>query len=443
MYFLGIGGIGMSALARYFHSLGLTVYGYDVSSTPLTRQLEAEGMHIHYADDVSLIPENVTMVIYTPAIPETNREFRYFKTRNIKMEKRAAVIGEISRGLFTIAIAGTHGKTSITAMVMQILHTAGLPMVAFVGGIVKNFGTNFIISEHPQYMVVEADEYDRSLLTLHPDIGVITSVDADHLDVYSGLEDLQRTFLQFAHLLPEKGLLIHQEKLKIFDGEIKNRMSYGTTGDAVLSANNIRLEEGLYCFNVWQNGKQLMLLKMHIPGRHYVENALAAVGVALRLGVGIPVIKRALETFVGVVRRFDYRIRTSERVYIDDYAHHPEELRATLQAVRQTCPGRKITAVFQPHLYSRTRDFADDFARVLSEADCLILLEIYPAREKPIPGVTSQMIADKVSIAEKYVMNKKELFAFLKKEKPALLLTLGAGDIGLMVGEIEKIMMAS
>jgi UDP-N-acetylmuramate--alanine ligase len=438
---LGIGGIGMSALARYFHSRGITIYGYDMSSTPLTRQLEAEGMHVHYVDDVSLIPENVTRVIYTPAIPETNREFRYFKARNIKMEKRAAVIGEISRDLFTIAIAGTHGKTSITAMVTQILYTAGLPIVAFVGGIVKNFDTNLIISEHPQYMVVEADEYDRSLLTLHPDIGVITSVDADHLDVYSGLEDLQRTFLQFARLLPEKGLLIHHEKLKIFVGEIKNRLSYGTTGDAALSADNIRLEEGRYCFDVRQNGKQLMLLKMHIPGRHYVENALAAIGVALRLDIGISVIKRALETFAGVVRRFDYRICTSERVYIDDYAHHPEELRATLQAVRQTYPGRKITAVFQPHLYSRTRDFADDFARVLSEADCLILLEIYPAREKPIPGITSRLIADKVNLEEKYIMDKKRLVAFLKREKPALLLTLGAGDIGLMVSEIEKIMM--
>jgi len=443
VYFLGIGGIGMSALARYFHSRGVTIYGYDVSNTPLTLQLEAEGMHIHYVDNVSLIPENVTRVIYTPAIPEDNREFRYFKARNIKTEKRAAVIGEISRDLFTIAIAGTHGKTSITAMVAQILHTAGLPMVAFVGGIAKNFGTNLIISEHPQYMVVEADEYDRSLLTLHPDIGVITSVDADHLDVYSGLEDLQRTFLQFARLLPEKGLLIHQEKLKIFVGEIKNRMSYGTTCDAVLSADNIRLEEGRYCFDVRKNCKQLMLLKMHIPGRHYVENALAAIGVALRLDIEIPVIKRALETFTGVVRRFDYRIRTSERVYIDDYAHHPEELRATLQAVRQTYPGRKITAVFQPHLYSRTRDFADDFARVLSETDCLILLEIYPAREKPIPGITSRLIADKVNLKEKYIMDKKRLLAFLKREKPALLLTLGAGDIGLMVSEIEKIMLAS
>jgi len=443
VYFLGIGGIGMSALARYFHSRGITIYGYDMSSTPLTRQLEAEGMHIHYVDDVLLIPENVTRVIYTPAIPDTNREFRYFKVRNIKTEKRAAVIGEVSRDLYTIAIAGTHGKTSITAMTAQILHTAGLPMVAFVGGIVKNFGTNFISSKHPQYMVVEADEYDRSLLTLHPDIGVITSVDADHLDIYSGLEDLQSTFLQFVRLLPEKGLLIHQEKLNFFVGKIKNRLPYGTTGDAALSANNIRLEDGCYCFDIRQNGRQLMMLKMHISGRHYVENALAAIGVALQLNIEIPVIKRALETFAGVVRRFDYRIRTPERIYIDDYAHHPEELRATFQAVRQCHPGRKITAVFQPHLYSRTRDFADDFARVLSGADCLILLEIYAAREKPIPGITSRLIADKVNLKEKYVMDKETLLAFLKKEKPALLLTLGAGDIGLMVREIEKIMMAS
>lgn len=443
VYFLGIGGIGMSALARYFHSRRMTIYGYDAISTPLTRQLEAEGMFVHYTDDVVQIPEKVSRVIYTPAIPENNNEFRYFKSHGIKIEKRAAVVGEISRNLFTIAIAGTHGKTSITAMVAQTLHVAGKPMVAFIGGIARNFGTNFIVSERPRFMVVEADEFDRSLLRLHPDIAVVTSMDADHLDVYTGLEDLQHTFLKFARLLPENGWLIRLEKLKFFEGELKNDLSYGLSQNAGLSAGNIHLENDRYCFDVLQSGTVLTTLKMQVPGKHYVENALAAISVALHLDVDVSTIKEALENFSGVARRFDYRIRSSAQVYIDDYAHHPNELLATLHTVRQLYPGKEITVVFQPHLYSRTRDFADDFARVLSEADRLILLDIYPAREKPISGVTSRMIADKVSLKEKYVMSKKELFAYLKKEKPALLLTLGAGDIGLMVEDVEKILRGS
>ncbi len=443
VYFLGIGGIGMSALARYFHFHGMTIHGYDAGRTPLTRQLEAEGMRVHYTDDVSQIPKNILRVIYTPAIPESNREFMYFKAQGIRMEKRAAVVGEISRDLFTVAIAGTHGKTSITAMVAQILHVSGLPLVAFIGGIAGNFGTNFVVSAHPKFMVVEADEFDRSLLRLHPDIAVVTSMDADHLDVYSGLADLQHTFLKFARLLPEKGMLVHEEKLNIFAGRVKNTLSYGLSDNAELSAGNIHIEKDRYCFDVLQKGTVLTTLKMQVPGRHYVENALAAFGVALHLDVDVSTIKEALEDFTGVARRFDYRIRTSEQVYIDDYAHHPNELMATLHTVRQLYPGKEMTIIFQPHLYSRTRDFVNDFARVLSEADYLILLDIYPAREKPIRGVTSQLIADKVTIAKKYVLNKKELFAYLKKEKPALLLTLGAGDIGLMVEEVEEILKAS
>jgi len=441
--FLGIGGIGMSALARYFLSRGMTIYGYDASRTPLTEQLEAEGMYVHYTDDVSQIPKNVSRVIYTPAIPESNREFLYFKSQGITMEKRAAVVGEISCDLFTVAIAGTHGKTSITAMVAQILHVAGMSMIAFIGGIARNFETNFIASEHPQVMVVEADEFDRSLLRLHPDVAVVTSMDADHLDVYSGLADLQHTFLKFARLLPEKGILVHEEKLNVFADKIKNTLSYGLSDNAELSAGNIHIEKEHYCFDVLQSGTIIMTLKMQVPGRHNVENALAAIGVALHLKLDVSTIKEALEGFAGVARRFDYRIRTSAQIYIDDYAHHPNALRATLHTVRQLYPGKKMTIVFQPHLYSRTRNFADDFARVLSEADCLILLDIYPAREKPIPGITSQMLAEKVTITKKYVLNKKELFTYLKKEKPSLLLTLGAGDIGLMVEEIVEILKAS
>ncbi len=443
VYFLGIGGIGMSALARYFHGLGMTIYGYDACSTPLTKQLESEGMHIHYSENTGQIPAQISRVVYTPAIPDTNAEFRYFKSHGVKMEKRAVVIGEISRDLFTVAVAGTHGKTSITAMLAQILYVARMPLVAFVGGIVRNFETNFISSPTPKFMVVEADEFDRSLLSLYPDIVVITSMDADHLDVYSGLEDLQHTFLQFARLLPQNGLLVHNDKLSIFNGEIKNRLPYGLSEKAVLSAKNIHLENDRYCFDVCRDGELLMTLNMLVPGKHYVENALAAIGVALRLDIESITIKQALENFAGVARRFDYRIKMPDMVYIDDYAHHPKELMATMQTVRQLYPEKKMTVVFQPHLYSRTRDFANDFVQVLGQADCLVLLDIYPARERPIPGINAQMIADKINLEEKYVMTKKELLAFLKKEKPALLLTLGAGDIGLMVGEIEKILMAS
>ncbi len=433
----------MSALARWFHSRGAAVYGFDAHRTPLTRQLEAEGMQIHYKADVSRIPAKVGRVIYTPAIPETHAEFQYFRSAGIKMEKRAAVIGEISRSLFTIAVAGTHGKTSVTAMIAQILHEAALPMIAFIGGIAKNFGANFVLSPNPVFMVVEADEFDRSFLKLHPDMAVVTSVDADHLDIYSGMEDLQNAFLQFTRLLPPKGKLIHQADLQIFAATTANRLTYGHSGKAMLQANRVRIENERYCFDVLLNGKQITSLEMLVPGEHYVDNALAATGAALAAGVEVPVIKKALEGFTGVERRFDYRIRTGRRVYIDDYAHHPEELRATLQAVRKLYPEKELTVVFQPHLYSRTRDFAADFARVLSGADRLILLDIYPAREKPIPGVNSAMIASRVTAPEKYVMDKEDLLRYLKRKQPELLLTVGAGDIGLMVEEIEKILRGS
>ncbi len=443
IYFLGIGGIGMSALARWFHRRGYSVYGYDAQPTPLTRQLEAEGMQIHYTADVSQIPENISRVVYTPAIPETQAEYRYFRSRGIKMLKRAEVIGEISRDVFTLAVAGTHGKTSITAMVAWILHVAGLPMMAFIGGIAKNFDANFILSEHPEYMVVEADEFDRSFLKLHPDLAVVTSVDADHLDIYAGLTDLQQAFVRFVRLLPADGKLIHHVKLSLFEQERCRRETYGYADNANLRAGRVRLEEGLFCFDVFRENDFLMTLRMLVPGMHYVENALAAVAVALSLKIEVPVIKKALESFSGVRRRFEYRIRREGRIFIDDYAHHPEELRVTLEAVRQLYPGKELTVVFQPHLFSRTLDFAEAFARVLGQADRLILLDIYPAREKPIPGVTSAMILEKTKAKEKRLLTKEQLLALLKTEKPELLLTVGAGDIGLMVDEIEQILRES
>jgi UDP-N-acetylmuramate--alanine ligase len=440
VYFLGIGGIGMSALARYFKQQGYPVYGYDAAATPLTHRLEEEGMIIHYREDIAQIPDNVERVIYTPAIPETHQELRYFKAQGFRLEKRAEVIGEISRGLFTIAIAGTHGKTSITAMVAHILQTAGLPVLGFVGGIVKNYGTNFVASPHARYMVVEADEYDRSLLTLHPDVAVVTSIDADHLDIYSGLEDLQQTFRQFVRLLPEKGLLVHHYSLKSLPANERHGLSYGLSSTAQLAARHLHIRNGRIAFEIVQSGKRLLSLEMAIPGEYYVENVLAAVGVALAMQVDSKMIKKALESFRGVERRFDYRINRPGQVFVDDYAHHPREIEATLQAARKLYPGTEMTVVFQPHLYSRTRDLADGFARALSLADRLILLDIYPAREKPIPGVTSQLILDKVNTDKKMILSKKELLLFLEKQKPALLLTLGAGDIGMMASEIEQIL---
>ncbi len=440
IYFLGIGGIGMSALARWFHSRGAEVYGYDAHPTPLTKQLEAEGMSIHYEPDVSVIPTNVDRVVYTPAIPALQAEFVYFREKGIRMMKRAEVLGEISRDLFTLAVAGTHGKTSITAMVAWILHVAQKEMVAFIGGIANNFNNNFVLSDHPQYMVVEADEFDRSFLTLHPDVAVVSSVDADHLDIYNDKQTLQETFVRFVRLLPPEGQLIHQVHLSLFHEEKIKRLSYGYAPEAQLRAEDVHLEQGRFCFDVFLGNDFLFSLRMLVPGIHYVENALAAIGMALACNISLPEIKKAMESFTGVQRRFAYRIRTPERVFIDDYAHHPEELRVTLEAIRQLYPGKVLTVVFQPHLYSRTRDFAEAFAAVLSMADRLILLDIYPAREKPIPGVTSGIILKKVTAKEKQIMSKIQLLTFLKKEKPELLLTAGAGDIGLMVNEIEKIL---
>ncbi|UBM63064.1 UDP-N-acetylmuramate--L-alanine ligase [Candidatus Sulfidibacterium hydrothermale] len=441
LFFLGIGGIGMSALARWFLAGGYTIYGYDAFRTPLTRQLEKEGMHVFYTEDVARVPETVTRVIYTPAISKDHPLFRYFVSQNVKMEKRAAVLGDISRDLFTIAIAGTHGKTSVTAMVAHILKEAGFPVTAFIGGIAKNFQGNFVFSPDSKYLVAEADEYDRSYLFLHPDVAVITSMDADHLDIYSGMDDLRKTFMQFARRLPENGKLVLKERLP--EPENISVITYGFSEEAVLKAENIRIEKERYCFDVKQNKTLLFSPALRLPGLHYVENSLAATGVALQLGIAPAVIREALKSFTGVQRRFDIRIQTPERIFIDDYAHHPEELRVTLQTVKTLYPDKKLTVVFQPHLYSRTRDFVDDFARVLETADRIILLDIYPAREKPIPGITSQLIADKIKQTETILMNKEALLPFLEKEKPELLLTLGAGDIGLLVPDIEKILRVS
>lgn len=440
VYFLGIGGIGMSALARYYNAHACQIYGYDLHATPLTKALEQEGMKIHYTPDVTLIPQNVDKVIVTPAVPKSNPEFQYFREKQIPMLKRAEAIGEISQQLVTLAVAGTHGKTSITAMLAHILHWAHYDFVAFVGGISKNLKSNFYQSVHPRYMVVEADEYDRSLLQLAPNRAIITSMEADHLDIYTDLDDLKQTFRQFADKLGPNDLLVYHEGLKGFEDLTAPAKTYGTGEGAYMQAKNIQIIDGHFCFDLWHNQNLLGEVRMQVPGKHYVENALAAAALALSVDIPVKVVIDALEHFQGVERRFDVRVNQPDVVYIDDYAHHPTELYRTLQAVRSLYPNKKICAVFQPHLYSRTRDFADDFARVLNEADCVVLLDIYPARETPIEGVSSRLIFDKLTLKDKQVLSKAELFQFLQKEKPEVLLTLGAGDIGLMVSEIEEML---
>ncbi len=440
LYFLGIGGIGMSALARYFHRMGKEIHGYDLHPTPLTTKLEQEGMFIHYEASPQFIPADVELVIYTPAIPKTNKELVAFRHLNIPMMKRAEAIGVLSQHYFTIAIGGTHGKTTITACVAHLLQSAGIPVVAFIGGIAKNFDSNFVWAPHAEIMIVEADEYDRSLLQIEPDLSLVSSISADHLDIYKDVNDLQETFLTFARKTAKNGTLIVQKNLKTFNRFEGRKTTYGIGDDADVTTDNIVLKEGKFCFTLRIPKEKETTISLEVPGKHSVENALGAAAIAHKMGLSIENIKIGLETFRGVERRFDFKINTPERVYIDDYAHHPDEINATLEAVRMLFPQKKMTVVFQPHLYSRTRDFATAFAQALEKADEILLLPVYPAREQPIEGVDSNIILDKINNKNRQLLDKESLFQWLQTEKPELLLTLGAGDIGLMSDTIEKLL---
>jgi len=438
IYFLGIGGIGMSALARFFKKQGADVYGYDRVETPLTLKLEKEGMHIHYEEDVAAIPANIDLVIYTPAVPKENKEYCYFIETGFKLKKRAEVLGDLSKEFFTIAVAGTHGKTSISSMAAHMLKAAGRNITALIGGILKNYGSNFILSEKTDLLVVEADEYDRSFLQLHPDISVITSMEADHLDIYGTGEELKKNFILFAERLSKKGVLIYHQGLNDFEKVSNNTITYSAKGKADCVAYNVRIESGEFVFDLNFGSNQINNIKLRVPGLHYVENALAAAVIGFEVGLTAGEIKSGLESFEGVQRRFDYRIKTEDLIFIDDYAHHPGELKVTIEAAKALYPNKKITAVFQPHLYSRTNDFADEFAAALDKLDEIILLDIYPAREKPLPGVTSMIIFEKMKNSNKKLMNKHQLLTRLSENKPEVLLTLGAGDIGLMLDDIEN-----
>lgn len=444
VYLIGVGGIGMSALARYFASIGKQVAGFDRSTTVLTKRLQAEGIKVSDFEDADAIPhpyreKDNTLVIYTPAIPKSNTIRQYFEEEGFELHKRAEILGIISNDLQTIAISGTHGKTTISAMTAYLLRSNGVKINAFLGGISTDFGTNLILEEDAQYMVTEADEFDRSFLQLHPEMAVISSIDADHLDIYNDKDDLVETYRSFAAQVKDGGFLLTKpsimEELKPRDGiECKTYDLDDSSAD--YSAENIRVENGKYHFDLRYGKGRIENLSCGLAGIHNVENAIVALVIALRLEVATDSLRATLASFNGVKRRFDVHIRSEEMVYIDDYAHHPEEIRMLLRSVRDLYPGKKITTIFQPHLYSRTRDLGDEFAEVLSTSDELILLEIYPAREEPIEGIDSRWISRKVKKENVPVCQKSQLMNILKERDVEVLLTVGAGDIDQMIDPI-------
>ena len=455
VYLLGIGGIGMSALARYFSMQGAAVSGYDKTPTALTDQLSREGMQIHFTEDVSLVPANPGLVIYTPAVPGDHAEFRFFREKSIPMKKRAEVLGMISGNYTTIAVAGTHGKTTTSTMIAHMLRTAGVGTLAFLGGISKNYGTNFLCeprgsndtqgpdgNQARAYCVVEADEYDKSFLQLTPHIAVITSADADHLDVYGSHGDMKKSFGEFTSKIDAGGSLVMKAGTMVTP--VNNTgyrvYDYALNAGAPFYAKNIHVEDGLFHFDFVNPAGMVQGLVLGVPGMFNLENAIAALAVGHLLGIEENHLRKAFSSYEGVQRRFEFRIRRPDLVYIDDYAHHPAELRACISAARDLYPARKITGIFQPHLFSRTRDLADDFARSLELLDDLILLDIYPAREKPIAGVTSQMLLDRVNLEHKRLVQKDDLLRVIMDHKPEVLLTLGAGDIDRFIEPITELL---
>lgn len=444
VYLIGVGGIGMSALARYFLRKGKQVAGYDRATTALTKRLQSEGVRVTDFDEADAIPfshrekEN-TLVIYTPAIPKSNSIREYFEEEGFEMLKRAEVLGEISADLRTVAVSGTHGKTTISAMLSYLLVKCGLKVNAFLGGISSDFGTNLILDEAADLMVTEADEFDRSFLQLFPDLAVISSVDTDHLDIYKDEADLLDTYSAFAGQIKEGGFLLMKKEVleKLRANPNITTKTYGLNDPTVdFSAENIRVEAGRYHFDLRLQGELHPDFCCGLPGIHNVENAIAALSIAHRLGADISDLKEHLFNFSGVKRRFDVHIRRDDFVYIDDYAHHPQEIKMLLRSVKELYPGKKITTIFQPHLYSRTRDLGDEFGEALSASDELILLELYPAREEPIDEINSRWLSRKVKKENVPVCQKNQLMNILKEREIDVLLTVGAGDIDQLIDPI-------
>lgn len=440
VYLIGIGGIGMSGLARYFHKLGCEVSGYDKTETELTMALAKEGIPVVYEDDVSTIdrsfsaPSEEALVIYTPAVPKELKIKNYFLDKGFELFKRSQVLGIISASRFTIGVAGTHGKTTTSTMIAHILKDSGYDCSAFLGGISSNYNTNVLFGAN-NVVVVEADEYDRSFLTLHPDIAIVTSADADHLDIYGDESHLIESFEMYLDRVVDGGKRIVKKGLP-FKGDI----SYSQNVEADAYAKNIHVRDGQFYFDYVSTDVTIEHVLLGIPGLHNVENAVAAITVARLLKIEDKKIVAALANFKGAKRRFEFIVRNEKHIYIDDYAHHPEELRAFLSSMRKLYPEKKLTVVFQPHLFTRTRDFIDGFAEVLGMADELLLMEIYPARELPIEGVTSSWLLDKVELVNKRVVSPQEVLTITEEEQPELLVTVGAGDIDRLVRPLKDLL---
>jgi UDP-N-acetylmuramate--alanine ligase len=437
IYFIGIGGIGMSALARYFRSRGAEVWGYDRTETPLTKALEQEGMHIHYREDISLIPEGLDMAVYTPAIPAEHQELVYFREHGYKLLKRSELLGLVSRDSRAIAIAGTHGKTTTSSMLTAILRKGGVDCTAFLGGIALDFNSNYI-GGASDWVVAEADEYDKSFLQLQPQMAAILSMDADHLDIYGDADQMQQQgYLAFARQLKPGGMLFVRHDLKAHFGAFPHARYYGVEAGTYRSTIH-GVQQGKMLFDYQSPETHIAGLELALPGRHNVENATVAIALALEAGVGEEAIREALSGFKGIKRRFERIVETEQIAYIDDYAHHPAELRAAIEAARTLFPGKRLTGIFQPHLYSRTRDFQEGFAQALDMLDEPWLLPIYPAREKPIAGVDSEMILRLMKNPAKRLMGMDEVIGNLEKYPPQVLMTLGAGDIDTLVEPIKN-----
>ena len=441
IYFIGIGGIGMSALARYFKSKGASVSGYDKTPTPLTNELEQSGIAIHFEEDINLIPKDAEVVVYTPAIPQNHKEFTYYKEHNYNVVKRSDILQWITQNAFNICIAGTHGKTTITTMTAHLLRDSGYGCNAFLGGISANYNTNFWSSDN-NVVVVEADEYDRSFLKLFPDVAVVTAMDADHLDIYGTGEEVENAFIQFTKKLKQGGFLLTKYGLhRSNELNADTHLTYHfDNANADVYVKNIRVEEGSYRYDVINKEWQVNDVVLHMGGLHNIENSIVAITIAKHLQIEDEKIKIAVANFKGVKRRFEYILRNEQHILIDDYAHHPEELRALITGVRSLFTD-KLTVIFQPHLYSRTKDLYKEFGVVLSLADEVILLPIYPARELPMPGVTSELIFHEITFAKKRILSKEMLLQVIASEQPKLLAMCGAGDIDALVLPIKNVLL--
>lgn len=441
VYFIGAGGIGMSAIERFFLSRGVKVSGYDKTETVLTAQLKSEGVLIHFEDSVELLDKEAQLVVYTPAVPKDHKELNWYRDNGYEVVKRSDVLQIITADSFNICIGGTHGKTTISSMVGHVLRHTGFGCNAFLGGIAVNYNSNFWSSDN-NVCVVEADEYDRSFHKLSPDIAVLTAMDPDHLDIYGTAEAMQAAFVEFAEKTKPGGLLIRRSSLtRLATANVSNQLTYGlkdTNADVHLAA--LRTDDGSYWFDVKVKGEALKEVNLNVGGLHNVENVLVAITIAKHLGIEDEKIKDAVAAFKGVKRRFEYVIKNEQHVVIDDYAHHPEELNALISGARSVFPDRKMTVVFQPHLFSRTRDLADGFAAALDKADEVILLPIYPARELPMEGVTSSMILELMKNEKIQLLDKGEMLNWVTANKPALLIMAGAGDIDALVKPAAEIL---